>query len=794
MSKPTGIAKLSKVFIDAVVTHPVVFLVASIVLLVAIAMGLPRLEFSNDIRVFFSPENPDLQAYEAMEQTYSKSTNVLMVVSPRDPEATLFTRESLEGLVWLTEEAWQTPYSRRVDSLTNFQHSYADGDDLVVEDLVPAYDELSDDEIVRIRKIAVSDPMLVNYLVSPDGRVGGINIPINLPGEQPLREQPEVAMFVRELARQAEAEFPHLRVRLTGIVMINQELAEAAERDILTLVPLMFLFILVSLGVLLRSVAAPLSAFAVIVLANVAAFGVAGWLGILLSPPVISAVNMIMTLAVADSVHILARFRHEYRGGVTRRDAMRRSLEANFRAVFLTSFTTVLGFLSLNASDSPPFRDLGNIVAIGVVFAWLFAHTVLAPLLVVLPSRARPLESRPGAMARFLGGVASFGGSRPRAVLATGAVVVVAMTLLIFRNELNDEFVKYFDEESEFREATDFTIERLTGFEYIEYSIDSGAPGGIAEPEYLAKLDGLASWFREQPRVRHVYAHSDMIKRLHKNLHEDDPDEYRVPDDRAVATDCLTIYEMSLPFGLDLTDRINLDKSATKLRVSLANITSNEMMDLDRRAVAWLAERDFSPGTSGTGQSLMFAHIGLRNISSLLGGTVLALVLISACMVVITRSWKFGVLSLLPNLAPAAIGFGLWGLFVGQVGLAISIVVGMTLGVVVDDTIHFMTKYLDHRRKEGLAPADAARETIDHVGGAMVTSTITLVGGFGILAFSGFELNRGMGLLSAVVIAVALLFDLIFLPVLMRWIDREPQPDLVTEANVSPKPSVSLES
>jgi uncharacterized protein len=760
-------------FIDWITRRPWQALGASLVLVAAMAAGAPRLHFSNDIRVFFSPDNPDLKAYEAIENTYAKSTNVLMVVAPRDPAATIFSAPALAAVQELTEKAWATPYSRRVDSLTNFQHSYADGDDLMVEDLVPEDAAgLSDDQIARIRETALADPLLVNRLVSPDGRVTALNIPINLPGEKPLVEQPEVATFVRQLAKDTEAAHPDLKIRLTGIVMINQELAEAAARDFTSLVPLMFGFILLSLGVLLRSLAMPLCAFAVILLSNVAAFGLAGWLGILLSPPAISAVNMIMTLAIADSVHILAVFRRHYRGGTGKHEAMRLSLEQNFRAVFLTSFTTVLGFLSLNTSDSPPFRDLGNIVAIGVAFAWLLAHTLLPPLMLLLPVKPGKAETESEG-GRLLAMVRRWNARRPRLLVAVGLIFTVAIGAFITRNQLNDEFVKYFDADSEFREATDFTIDKLTGFEYIEFSIDSGSEGGIAEPEYLRKLDAFAAWLREQPKVRHVYSHTDMIKRLHKNLNGDDPAQFRLPDDRAIASDCLTVYEMSLPFGLDLTDRINLDKSATLVRVSLASITSNEMLDLEARARAWLKANNLSPASAGTGQSLMFARIGLRNISSLLVGTVAALVLISLCMVVITRSLKFGLVSLLPNLAPAAIGFGLWGLFVGQVGLAISVVVGMTLGIVVDDTIHFMTKYLDYRRKDRQSPADAVDHAIRHVGQPMITSTVTLVGGFAILAFSGFELNKGMGILSAVVIAIALFFDLLVLPALMRLIDRD---------------------
>ena len=770
-STPTRSQRAVSASLAWIAYHPVLSIILSLVLMGALALGLPRLNFSNDISVFFSPENPDLKAFQATEATYAKGASVLMVLSTRDESSTLFTRENLAAIQDITAKAWKIPYSRRADSLTNFQYSYAEGDDLTVRDLV-AEDAsgLSDEAIAEIKAIALREPLLLNRLLAPDGKVTGINIPVSLPGKNPLKEQPEVAEFARNLAHDAEQRYPGLRVQLTGIVMINQELADEAAHDFTTLVPIMLLFIIGTLGLLLRSVSGAACAFVVILIGNIAALGAAGFAGVELSPPVISSINMIMVLAIAGSVHVLDSFRRAHGPGTTRAEAMRTSLEQNFKMIFFTSLTTVVGFASLNTSESPPFRELGNVVAFGVVFVWLFLHTVLAPMMILLPGRPSATASDDGEDAhapalfnRLMDMVTTY----PKRILVISSLLTLAIGSGIWRNQLNDEFVKYFDSSSKFRQATDFTIARLTGFEYIEYSIDSGSPGGIADPEYLRKLEAFAQWFRAQAKVRSVYSHTDVIKRLHQNLNGDAPAAYTIPKDRGVATDCLTVYEMSLPFGLDLTDRINLDKSATLFRASLANITSNEMIALDQRATQWLRDNQLSPGSSGTGQSLMFARIGLRNISSQLWGTILSTVLISACMIFVTRSFKYAAASLLPNLVPAGIGFGIWGFAVGQVGLATSIVVGMTLGIVVDDTVHFVMQFLRAHRDEGRSPQEAVRHTLLHCGWPMVTSNIALVLGFSVLGFSSFELNRSMGILSALIIAIAMVFDLIFTPALL---------------------------
>jgi len=771
-------------FVKLPVRYPWPTIVIFLTLALIAASGAARLQFSSDIRVFFSEENPQLKAYEALENTYSQDNSILFVISTK--EGGIFTRETLASIEKLTEGAWQIPYSRRVDSLTNFQHSYAEDDDLVVEDLVSEAATLSDEDIDRIRDAALSEPLLVNRLISPDGDVAGMNVPVILPGKDPLAEQPEAVAYARRLAAEAEAENPNLVVQLTGIVMINNALAEAGMGDMQTLIPLMLVVVLVLIGVQIRSVSGTLVTMLVILLSIAIGMGVAGWLGIRLSPPVVSASNIIMTLAVADAVHILMTFLQGMRAGKSRAEAMTDSLRTNLQPVCLTSLTTFLGFLSMNTSDSPPFRDLGNIVAGGVVAAGVLALFLLPALMMVLPIRVSAERAKGS---RAMPRLADLVIARHRPLLIGGAALSLTLLACIPLNQVNDEFVKYYSKNLPFRIATDFTIENLTGFEFLAYSLDSGEPGGIHDPGYLGHVEAFAQWFREQPEARHVYAITDIMKRLNKNMHGDNPELYKVPEDRELAAQYLLLYELSLPFGLDMNDRISLDKSATLMRVSLDAITTNGMLALERRADDWLrANAPPAMQTAPTGQSMMFAHIGQKNIVSLLTSSAAALVLISVLLVFAFRSLKFGLLSLIPNLAPAAMAFGIWGLFVGEVGLALSAVVGMTLGIVVDDTIHFMSKYLRARREKGLGSEAAVRYAFEHVGQALWVTSVVLVAGFGVLIFSDFEINSGMGLLSAVTIAVALLADFFMLPPLLMLIDR-PRETMHERSGTKPAPS-----
>jgi len=232
---------------------------------------------------------------------------------------------------------------------------------------------------------------------------------------------------------------------------------------------------------------------------------------------------------------------------------------------------------------------------------------------------------------------------------------------------------------------------------------------------------------------------------------------------------------MSLPYGLDLNNQINVDKSATRVSITLNTLSTNEILALEERAQQWLKQHAWpSMQTPGASSSVMFANIGARNIRSMLFGATIALILISMILIIALRSVKYGLISLIPNLAPTAMAFGLWGLLVGEVGLGLSVVAGLTIGIVVDDTIHYLSKYLRARREKGLSSPDAVRYAFRSVGVALWVTTFVLVSGFLILSQSHFLVNSNMGLMTAITITIALIADFLLLPpLLMKLEDRK---------------------
>ncbi|MDQ1362761.1 MAG: uncharacterized protein QG652_621, partial [Pseudomonadota bacterium] len=740
--------------------------IATLLLIAVLAAGAGRLAFTNDYRVFFSEDNPQLLAFENLQNTYTKNDNVMFVITPKDGK--VFTTGTLAAVRDITKQGWQIPYSIRVDSVTNFQHTRAEEDDLIVDDLVPDPETLSTEDLEQIKKVALAEPMLINRLVSEDAAYTGVNVVVQLPGVDQMKETPEVVTFVRKMRDEMLHKYPDIEIRLVGMVMMNNAFPEASMHDGRTLVPAAFAAIIIVMFLLLREWSSTITAVLVVLFSILAAMGITGWLDIKLTPPSASAPIIILTVAVGSSVHLLVTILQEMHKGMSRHDAIVESMRVNATPVFLCSLTTVLGFLSMNTSDAPPFRDLGNISAFGVVASFFLSMSLLPALMAILPVKASHFVAGTSPM-RKLG---DFVVEKRRGILPLFALASIFLVGMIPRNELNDVFVNYFDESVDFRTETDYTTEHLTGTYNIDYSLDSGKPENVSDPQFLQQVEAFANWYRAQPEAIHVTTITDTFKRLNKNMHGDDPAWYTLPQNSKLAAQYLLLYEMSLPYGLDLNNQIDVAKQRTRLSVILTTVSSSDILALEQRAQTWLKTNAPNMVTDGTSPTIMFSHIGMRNIKSMIKGTSIALILISITLIIALRSFKYGFISLIPNILPAATAFGLWGIFVGEVGLALSIVTAMTLGIVVDDTIHFISKYMRARHENDLDNYDAVRYAFRHVGVAMWVTSAVLIAGFLVLSLSAFELNSSMGIMNSMIIAIALLLDLFLLPPLLMMFDH----------------------
>lgn len=743
-------------------------LLMTTLMVIAATIGGKNLYFRGDYNIFFDGQNAQLRAYDEIQTTFAKSDNLSIVIAPKS--GNVFEQQTLTLVQQLTKDAWQIPYSSRVDSLANYQHTEAEEDDLIVEDLLLEEYPLTEQRIAKIKQIALSEPVVKHSLISEKGDVTVVNVTVQLPGIDKTTEAIEVVESANQLIDKYQQLYPTMEFHKAGIVAMNYAFMSAAQEDSSTLVPTMLLVILVFLTFMLRSPLSVIATLIVIIGSVTATMGLSGWAGMFLSTATVNIPTLVMTLAVADCVHVIATMRQNLKKGHSKIYAIDQSIAINFMPILITSVTTAIGFLMMNMSDSPVLRDFGNLAALGVMIACFLSVSLLPAMLKLLPLRVKVDSEQQPKSSDFMDKLGDWVVNNRKALLPVSALVIAVSAALLPLNKVNDESVKYFDTRSEFRRAADFMEQRISGMTNISIAIKTNQSQGIADPVFLQSIGDFSRWLRDQPETDHVATLSDVYKRLNKNMHSDDELYYKLPLDRELAAQYLLLYEMSLPYGLDLNNQINVDKSSIKMVVTIDNLGSVELVELENRIYDWFAQHAPQYQVVASSPSLMFAHIGETNMASMLSTLPITLILISALMIFALRSARLGLISVVPNMAPAIIGFGLWALISGEINLGLSVVVTLTLGIVVDDSVHFLAKY-QRARRQGQSAEEAVRYAFHTVGRALWITTVVLVAGFSVLAMSSFRLNADMGQLSAIVIFIALVVDFIFLPALLMRFD-----------------------
>jgi uncharacterized protein len=752
-------------FFSWIVNNPLKIIIVSSILLMIFSIGLSKLTISNDFRVYLSKDNPQLLAFESFENNYVSSDSATLVIENKQGD--LFNLRSLQLIEQATELAWQIDGAYRVSSLTNYQYTRSQNDEIETNYLVESTEGMTLSQLNKLKEIALSENRLVKSLITADGKL--TVVVINLRLDKSLNNASTIVTLQMEsLRNKLRQQFPEFEIDNGGSTAFNTTLARAVANDLTTLVPISYVLIFLGLVLFLKRLSGTVATFLLITACLVSTFGFFGWISPVLTPIAGFAPSILLSIMVADSVHIITSYYQFRASDDDKKSALIKSLSINYTPVLVTSITTIIGFLTLNFSSSPPYQDLGNMVAFGVLLALVFSIFLLPALLIVIPEN-KPFLSKENM--QFKGFSDWIIGHRKK-ILASMLLAVIFLTVSIPKNKLSDNWSQYFDQSFEVVKLVKKVDGYLTGVNSLEYSISSSTKQGIFSPEYISQLDQFEQWFLTQKKVVKVSSFSQLMKDLNKTMHNDSFSEYKIPQTSELAAQYLLFYEFGLPAELGLNNLVTIHKDATRFSVSVTDAGSDELLALDTKAQAWLKQNAPALVTSeATGLGMVFAHIAQRNISSLLVGTLLALLGISAILVLIFKSLKFGLISLIPNIIPAAMAYGLWGILYGYVDISLSIVACSTLGIVVDDTVHFLHKYR-LARLSGLTSQEAIRATFSRVGKALLTTTVVLSGGFMILAISHMNTSAAIGMLMAITLVFALIVDFLLLPPLLLILDK----------------------
>lgn len=743
------------------------YLVALSFVAVAFAMaGLPKVSISSDQNIFFPENNAERQTFERFEALFGSEETLTFVLGRDDRD--LWSDQGIAAIRWITERTRTLPNVSRVESLVNFQFSRATEDGIDVSEFIVADLPLTKNIVDRLRGVAANDPRISGLLISEDGRAAGIFVTFNATAVTPV-ETTDAYERARDLARDFRKEFPELDISLIGSIAIDKSFQAASVADGQTLNVLMVLVIGIMVCVFWRSLKLVGIILMLVTVLSAMTIGVAGWLRYPITP--VSAVSpiIVMSMFVANAVHIVHAFIGARTSGNTSRDAADIAISETSAAMAFTAFTTIVGFASLNFAESPPFRHFGNLVTVGVAVGWLLSVSVFPLLLRFASPQKTAVYGGAKLIAR---GFARLAQGPELARWPTLAVALVVFGGLIAtglsRASLDDNFIRFFGPSFEIRKASDYAAERLVGSYYVEYLLDAKTEGGAVDPKFLRDVDNFCKWLRKRADVAHVVCLTDTIKTINSNLHADDPALYVTPDDYDLASQLLLITEMSLPAGQDIGNQISVDRSAIRVTALTPDISTAGLRRLKSDGEQYFDSLQSRNGAAfGTGLGIMFAYISIKNIEGMLINTLTVIFLIGLTFMVMMRDVRVALIMLIPNLFPIIGGFALWAFFIGDIGMTASVVGAMCVGIIVDDTIHFVARFKQQLRR-GAKVDEALGYSFETAGAAMIITSIILIAGFSMLGLSAFAVTWTIGLLSATMIALALAFDLLLLPALLK--------------------------
>lgn len=738
--------------------------VLTVVLGGIVAMGMQFTTLESRFDSILSEDDPYRVEVEQAKKDFPPSTSVLFAFQTEDD---VFNFPALQAMDALTLRYDEVDSAVSVGSLMNRRLNSVDAERYQRDYLIPQLDTLTQADLVELKHLALKDEDLTKSLLAPTGdmALAVIKYKVDVDDQQ---TRLDVARSVVDLRDSLRADFPDVQIFVLGGVLFELDGYNAQIKDSKLLLPLTVGIGIVLLWFSLKSLSYSLSLFAVAFATLALTIGTYGWAGIAFNQISTLGPLVVLVIGIAHGIHIVSVYAQGLYANLDKLEAMRQSLAINVQPVTLATLTTSIGFLSLNYSSSPGIYGFGNIVAIGTWWAYLVTLTFLPAIILLLPVNkvAKPLGVR-----TFIKKVTRLVEEKGNALFWASTAVIVGTLMLLPLNNLDFNRYSFVDEDSDFHYVMTALREKIGNDQSLVYSINSGDYYGITELEFLEQVDNFSQWVESQPEASFVTSYTDFLRALNKSEHDDDEAWDKLPEDKLQIIDYLVGYQLIQEIEPNLEPIFNTDYSAIRLVVGTSNLSNGQLIDFNDRIDAWI-KTNLKPEykVMHGDNSILFARLDRSITVELAKGFALSFVLITLTLLIGLKSVRYGLLSIMPNLFPATIVFGFWGLFVGELSPYILMLFSISIGIVVDDSVHILSKYISARR-EGSSPNAAVRYSLDKAGSAITITTLALAVGTFILVLSNTFHFQNVALLLTPIIVVALLLDLLFLPPLLIKFD-----------------------
>lgn len=740
-------------------------LVASLLASLFLGLGTLFSGFDTSLAALLTKSDPYLNEVSELDGKFPGSLTASFAIYA--PRGSVFSVDTLSLLQDLQRGLVSIPDATRVSSLLNFRSP-----DTGLALFARPLDSYSAAELAALEERAQNDQLLRGNLLSRDGRLTLANITIDPAPTEPA-ERLALADAILALHGNLQAGHPELTVAVNSDVLFEQSTRTAMLEDLTLLLPFVILICVATICYCFHSFAFGFCILSQAILTVICTVGTLGYLGWEFNTISVIAPLVVVIIAVAHSVHIISIYKQQLHHGLDYAAAMTESVRYNFKPIVLATLTTAIGFLSLNLCSSPAIQDFGRIVALGIGFALLFTFTLLPSLLIGvsrrMPSHGQNSDAQIPRLIVNL--VKRLWLSYDKPLFVGFSLLALVTALLLPLNETDFNRLDFIPAESALDDYYTLVQTELNRGPALTYGITVNQSGDAIEPAILNAVDRFAEWLRAQPEIESVASLVEVVKTIYRARGGQDPGYYRIPDDvYAIASD-LSAYASIQLDDFPLESFIDADDSTLRLFVNAVPMSNQDILTLDEKLSNAFPEFIHDARLVHGSGLLLFARMDDRVTMELLRGYSLSLLLITLTLILGFRSVYFGVLSVLPNLLPASMVFGIWGLLVGQLDPFVMMLFSISIGLVVDDTVHILSHYLDHR-KLGQSIQDSVNLSLDAAGPALVVTTLILAVGTTLLIAANTLYFQQAAKLLVPIVLLALVLDLLYLPTVLKRFDR----------------------
>ncbi|MGL1933256.1 MAG: MMPL family transporter [Desulfotalea sp.] len=762
-----------------------------LLLTIGFASQLSRIQIDTRDEGFFHEDDPTLIAYNDFRERFGQDEVFIIALQPEKG----LSKEFFGMLHKLHSELEvAVPHLDDVTSLVNGRVVRGEKDTLFIEDLIEAPPQ-TDKEVMRIKELIDHFPLYENYLVSRDRSTVSIiikalaikeeqsdNIMEGFEKEESLdenyadkylsnAESMEVSSAINKLLEKYRSE--SLNIYFTGTPAVVAALQTGIEHDLSIIMPLSCLLIIFFLTLLYRRVSGVIYPLLIVLSSLLSTFGFMALVDLPITMVSQILPAFLLTVSIAHSVHILTIFYRNYNHSGDKREAIINAVGFTGLPILMTSLTTACGLLSFALADIATVAQLGYIAPIGVFFAFFYSIVLLPVFIAIFPIKRRNVTSASNRsrLDSTFKWIARTTTQRPLLIVFCSCAVIA----LAFYSALNVRFTHnistWFSETSDIRVATDVLDSVNGGSVMLEAIIDSGHENGLHNPDFMRRLDqaviDISKLNVSGIKAGKVWALPDVLKETNRALNDDQDEFYRIPESQNLIAQELILFESS---GSDDLEKFT-DSSYKIARLSIMAPFADAVLyaHYTDKVEAYLTQQFPESKIVLTGKIQLFVQIISNALTSMAKSYTFAIVIITLLMIILVGKIRIGLMSMVANVAPIVCILGLMGLIGIPLDLSTMLVGSLVLGIVVDDTIHF----LHHFRRAFEQTADveqAVLETLLSTGKALFITSMVLCGGFFVYTFGALANNVRFGIISGFAILFALVADFFLVPALLSLV------------------------